>query len=153
MGAWGAGIFENDVACDWASELEDHDDLRLIEKTLGKVLHSGDGYIEADSDSASEALAACEVLARLQGERGVSDSYTESADVWISAHASLSSKALVGLALGSIDRIMRPPSELLELWDESDDGAEFREVVRELRERLAKHGTPSAPRKPWWKFW
>ncbi|CBJ39806.1 conserved hypothethical protein (plasmid) [Ralstonia solanacearum CMR15] len=36
----------------------------------------------------------------------------------------------------ALDRIVSEPSELLELWQESEDGDKWRDAVRELRARL-----------------
>ena len=40
MGAWGAGTFDNDTACDWAGGLENTDDLRHVKAALGAVSQS-----------------------------------------------------------------------------------------------------------------
>ena len=34
MGAWGTGIFDNDMACDWAGELDGAEDLSPVEEAL-----------------------------------------------------------------------------------------------------------------------
>ncbi len=65
MGAWGELAFDNDTANDWAYYLEDVDDLSLVESALSEVEEIGDEYL--DQDVACNALAACETLARLQG--------------------------------------------------------------------------------------
>lgn len=67
MGAWGAGSFDNDTACDWAEALKRVDNLSLIAGALGRVLDTDHDYL--DSDVASKGLAACEVLARLKRQR------------------------------------------------------------------------------------
>jgi len=41
---------------------------------------------------------------------------------------------IVQAALAVIDRVLSPPSELLELWDEGD-ASEWRAAVDELRKR------------------
>ena len=78
MGAWGTGVFDNDTACDWVGELVESSDLSRIETTLDNVLQAGSGYLEAPE--AEEALAAAEVVARLQGNWGVRDVYTAPVD-------------------------------------------------------------------------
>jgi Domain of unknown function (DUF4259) len=75
MGAWGELAFDNDTACDWAYELADASDLRLVEAAFADVEAVGSGYL--DQDVACVALAACEVVARLQGHPGYTNSYTE----------------------------------------------------------------------------
>jgi len=62
MGAWGVLAFDNDEANDWAYDLVEADDLSLVESAFDMVA-AADDYLEAPD--ASNALAACEVLARL----------------------------------------------------------------------------------------
>ena len=134
MGAWGTGVFDNDAAGDWAAELEDTDDLSLVEETFQEVLDVGDDYL--DSDEACRALAACEVVARLKGNRGVRNSYTKDVDDWVEAHRQTPSDGLVRMGLAVIDRIRTPPSELPELWGEGD-ATEWNAAVDDLRARVA----------------
>ena len=139
MGAWGSGTFDNDTAGDWAYGLEEVDDLSLVIQTLGRIPAAGEDYL--DADEASEGLAACEVLARLKGNRGPRNPYTETVDNWVAAHPARLSPELIQSALDAIERILTPPSELLELW-EVGDAAEWREAVENLRVRVeAEPGT------------
>jgi hypothetical protein len=90
MGAWSADTFGNDTACDWAFRLEEVDDLSVIQQAFEEVLAVGDDYL--DSDMACEALAACEVIARLKGKPGLRNSDTEPVDEWVESsrdHATL----------------------------------------------------------------
>ncbi len=134
MGAWGTGSFENDTACDWAYELEQTADLSLIVKTLASVCDADDDYL--DADAACEGLAAAEAVARLKGNWGRRDSFTENVDKWVEEHLMPVSRELVELASAAIERILRSPSELLELWHESDDEREWRSSVAELKARI-----------------
>ena len=132
MGAWGYGAFENDDAGDWAFGLEDTDDLSLVEEAIDSVLEA---EVYLDAPAASEALAACEVIARLQGRYGTRDSSTEDVDAWVEAHPLRVPPELVEKALQAIDRITGPDSELRELWD--DAGAEaWLASVEEIKERV-----------------
>lgn len=63
------GILDNDTACDWVDELEESDDLSVVEAALEKVLSAGLEYIEAPD--AEEALAAVDVIVRLQGKPAI----------------------------------------------------------------------------------
>lgn len=70
MGTWGVLAFDNDDANDWAAGFdEDTRDLSLVENALAAVESEGSGYLE--QGIACEALAACEVLARLQVKGGL----------------------------------------------------------------------------------
>jgi len=42
----------------------------------------------------------------------------------------------IDLAIQSIDRILTPPSELLELWQESEDFEVWKHHMAELKQRL-----------------
>lgn len=133
MGAWDADTFDNDTACDWAYELENTEDLSHVQQALNAVVDVGSDYL--DSDLACEALAACEVLARLKGNWGKRDAYTETVDKWVESHPQSPPQHLLELALLVIDRIRTKPSELLELWEESD-AAEWQAAVNNLRKRV-----------------
>jgi hypothetical protein len=135
MGTWGTDTFDNDTAGDWAFQLEDEGDLDLIDDTLARVVDSADD--DVDSDVACEALAACEVVARLKGNFGVRDAYTEPVDKWVAAHPMVPPHETVARALAAIDRILGPQSELAELWSDSDDARQWRAAVSNLRQRVA----------------
>lgn len=135
MGAWGAGSFDNDTACDWSYGLEDVDDLSLVRETLAEVLDGAGDYL--DADVASEALGACEVIARLNGNWGPRNPHTEAVDHWVEAHPMPVPADLVQTAIAVIDRVLSADSELLDLWNESDSGDDWRKAVEELRQRVA----------------
>lgn len=133
MGAWGILAFDNDDANDWAFGLDDVSDLSLVE-TAFEVVEDTDDYLEAPE--ASNALAACEVLARLQGRPGYKNAYTEKVDEWVAAHPLKPSAALLARANAVIDRILGDKSELRELWDDSPEDDKWLASVEELRQRL-----------------
>lgn len=133
MGAWAADSFGNDTACDWTYGLEKVDDLSLVREALEAVLEVQDEYL--DADIASMGLAACEVIARLKGNCGLRNSYSERADRWVEQHRIQLPANLIHAALAVIDRILAPPSELRELWEEGD-ASEWRQAVENLRERV-----------------
>lgn len=135
MGAWGTNSFDNDTANDWAYGLEDADDLSPVHKAIAAVLKTGPAYL--DSDEACEAIAACEVIARLKGHWGKRDAYTDKVDNWVQAHSIEPPDALVRQALQAVDRILAPRSELLELWDENGVNEEWHAAMADLRNRIA----------------
>ena len=133
MGAWGERAFDNDTANDWAYGLDEVTDLSLIEAAFDEVAEVGDDYL--DQDPACSALAACEVLARLRGNFGYRNSYTEKVDAWVAAHPREPSPQLLARASAVIDRVLEKNSELRDLWQESGD-ATWRDVVEDLRRRM-----------------
>lgn len=134
MGAWSYESFGNDDACDWSFELKEVDSLSFIEATLDGVLASGDEYLEAPE--AAQSIAAAEVIARLQGNFGIRDSYTQPIDEWVARVKLVPSRELARKAHRVLDRIMQEPSELLEIWQEGGEGAVWTQAVADLRARI-----------------
>jgi hypothetical protein len=132
MGAWGADAFDNDTAGDWVAELEESSDLSVVADAIQCVVEIGDDYLE--SDVACEAVAACEVLARLKSNAGKSDAYTEAVDKWVRTHPIKPPPELVSAAITAIDRILGADSELAELWE---DDADWQSSMASLRKRVA----------------
>jgi hypothetical protein len=134
MGTWDIDAFGNDTACDWGYSLEDTNDLSLVESTIDRVLATGSDYLEVTD--AEEALAAVEVIARLQGNWGIRNAYTEPVDAWVESNQLTPSAELVQKAHAAIARIQTSPSELLELWEESEMVDEWKQSVLDLRARV-----------------
>ncbi|MGZ8216812.1 DUF4259 domain-containing protein [Methylomagnum sp.] len=134
MGAWSCESFGNDDACDWVYELEESDHLDFVESTLDAVLATGDDYLEASD--ATRAIAAAEVIARLQGNVGLRDSYSKSADNWVDKVKLVPSANLANKARRALDRILGESSELFELWQESEESDAWVEAVTHLKERI-----------------
>ncbi len=134
MGTWSYASFGNDDACDFAADVAETDDLSLVESVLDAVLATGDDYLEAPE--ASQAIAAAEVIARLQGRGGIRDAYSETVDAWVERTKIVPPRDIVDKAGQALDRVTSEPSELLELWQESEDGDKWRDAILELRGRL-----------------
>jgi hypothetical protein len=133
MGTWGHDSFENDTACDWSFALEEVGDLRLIEQTIAAVLASE----HVDTSTAEEGIAACEVIARLRGQFGTRDAYTESIDQWVAAHSITPSPELLTQARKAIDSILGEDSELRSSWEDAGELQEWTAAVSNLRSRLS----------------
>ena len=134
MGTWDVGSFDNDDAADWAYELEDCGDLSVIENAIAGVLDPDDDYVEAPV--AAEAIAAIDVLARLQGNWGERSAYTETVDAWVERERLPVPAALAKQAVQALDRIVGEQSELRELWAESEEFDAWMASVAELRSRV-----------------
>jgi hypothetical protein len=134
MGAWGYLPFDDDATNDWAYGLDDVADLSLVEAAFDEIEAIGADYLE--TDIASHALGACEVLARLLGHPAYTNAYTEKVDQWVARHKLTPSPALLKRASAAIDRILGSDSELRQLWEESDDGDSWRRAIEELRVRV-----------------
>jgi hypothetical protein len=125
MGAWGAGVFENDEALDWLSDLVEKKDAQVIRDALSL----GGAPIEADE--AINALAAAEVVAAMRG-RTLADPPDQLLEVVALGHDA--DPELVPAALVAVKRV-REASELRELWE--DVGAEdWLAALADLEARL-----------------
>lgn len=131
MGVWGTGAFENDAACDWSADLADARDLTYITDTLSSAQDVDDD--ELDLELGCTAVAACEVLARLQGRSGRKDPVGDLVDEWVRSHPARPSTEVIRLATNVLDRVAGG-SELALLW--RSDSA-WLSQVKELRRRVA----------------
>lgn len=133
MGAWAEDTFGNDTACDWVDTFLDDPGLPAVKSAIKAVLDTDD-YL--DSDAAWECLAACEVIARLQGKWGIRNAYSEELDEWIEANPTAISDDLRTAADSAIERILGADSELPELWDEDGRNEDWHKAIDDLRERI-----------------
>ena len=131
MGAWSHEPFGNDTACDWAYGLEEQRDFSLIAQSIQSVLDNGTDYL--DSDLASEAIAAVEVLAKALGRGTQTDAYTDGVDAWLKSISAKPSSDLLSKAKTALTRILGPDSELRELWAESDDFESWESSIKALQ--------------------
>jgi hypothetical protein len=134
MGTWGAGTLDNDTAVDWMYGLGEVSDLSLIAGTLDRALAVGGEYLEAPD--AEEALAAAEAVARMLGNFGTRNDYTQTMDAWVTYMNRLPPPELVTKAQWIVARIQQPPSELLELWSKSDKSEAWAQSLADLAIRL-----------------
>lgn len=133
MGAWAEDTFGNDTACDWLRAFLEQPGLPMAESAIQAVL---DTHGSLDSDKACKCLAACEVLARLQGNCGLRNAYSEALDKWITANPTVVPGPLKLSAEAAIQQILGPNSELLELWDEDGHNDAWHQAVENLRVRV-----------------
>jgi hypothetical protein len=126
MGTWGLGTFENDTAADWMAALESRG-APLVAGTLESVANADEeDYV--DADAASEALAAAELVAAAHKDDR-SRLPKALADWCLRNDADI--VRLTPSAARAVRRVLSS-SELVELWDEGDEGAAWRESVEAL---------------------
>ncbi len=123
MGAWGIGVFENDDAMDFIGDLDEDPKWSRVEVALKAVAGRRD-YVEAWE--ASIAFAAAAIVSK-----ALPDDYQQ-----IGFALRDPPDAYVQLALQVLDRITGAESELLELWEEAGDTAEFLAEVHTVRQHL-----------------
>ena len=131
MGAWGINTFESDEASDWLDEFCDEPKEDLLFDTFAIVNNIGEDYLELTESSA--ALAAAEVVAALLGKP--SATLTDEAQECVRNFKLKPTDKLRAAAQKAIARV-QTDSELKELWDESDDAAQWQATVQDLAGRL-----------------
>ena len=136
MGTWALDAFGNDYAMDWAQDLHEYKTLELVETTLDNVIDSQEAELEAPF--AAEALAALEVIARLQGQpgEGEDDPATAEVDEWVAACKKKVTPPLLEKARLAFERITAESSELRQLWQDSEHFADWQADVAALRARV-----------------
>ena len=134
MGTWALNAFGNDYAMDWAQDLQEYKTLELVETTLDNVIDSTEEELEAPF--AAEALAALEVIARLQGRPGATDPATKEVDEWVAACKKKITPPLLDKARLAFDKIVAESSELRQLWQDSEHFDDWQQDVAALRLRV-----------------
>lgn len=116
MGTWDVGPFDNDTAADFGGDLDEAaagERGDIVRSTLTRVI---DTVGCLDAPESEEAVAAAALVAA-QCPGG------EPADRVYGPEEPLPDlTSLRDLALQALDRVLTEPSELMELWDESDGG-------------------------------
>lgn len=139
MGARGIGNFENDDAGDWVYDLEKSKDKSILHKALNSVLKNSE-YIEAPE--CCEALAAAEVIC--SGLSSEHSSMSEEVIKWLNKKPGLFKKSITFDAIdaqksiAAINKILKS-SELKELWEETNEFEEWKNIENRLIEKLSKY--------------
>lgn len=135
MGAWGHLNFENDTALDLVYEIEEKGTDRI--KNAIEAINSREEDAFLDSDLCSEALAAIEYIAAVKDK--ASEDFPEDAEEWLTPankESLLAIRNLIPKSKQAIDRIQHN-SELKDLWEETEDFAEWTKVLEDLATRIS----------------
>lgn len=119
MGAWGSGVYDNDEAVEFAADVVHGGGLERIDEALERVIATGDDYLEAPE--ASEAVAAADVVTRLRGRNIPEGTGVAELDLWLEEVDFFAGEAQVEKARAAMARVLRKPSELMELWSETGE--------------------------------
>lgn len=135
MGTWSEDAFGNDVACNWANAFVQDPSMETVEKAIDAVIDE-DAYL--DADTACEGLVACEIVARLNGNLGLTSAYSAGVDSWVRASSVTPSASLISKAARAVDRVLGENSELRELWDEGGVDEDWHREMASLRSRIIR---------------
>ncbi|MER0479582.1 DUF4259 domain-containing protein [Streptomyces sp. Edi2] len=136
MGTWDVGPFDNDTAADFSYTLDETAEGKregIIRSALARAVDTH-GYL--DHDISVEAIAAAAlVAAQCPGGEPITTAYGPDLPI-----PKLPTD-LRELAVHALDRVVTEPSELMELWGESDEDGPWRATLSQLRNALL----PPAP--------
>ncbi|HXC07031.1 MAG TPA: DUF4259 domain-containing protein [Bacteroidia bacterium] len=130
LGAWGAGSFENDSGTAWVSHFRQVQSVWLVEKSILSCLSP---HIHLYTDACCQAIAACEVIAALQGH--TAEDFPPALHPLCSRIKPLADPNLNLKAIAVLERI-QDHSELRDLWEQADELNAWKRALEELRERL-----------------
>ncbi|MER6391547.1 DUF4259 domain-containing protein [Streptomyces sp. NPDC001523] len=143
MGTWDVGPFDNDTAADFCASLDeavDADRPGLVRDALVRVLDADDPL---DQHLAVEAVAAAAlVTVQCPGGRPVTSAYGP--DLPVPALPA----DLRDMAVRALDRVQSEPSELRELWAETDRYPHWLHSLRLLR-RVLTFPAPQPVARSW----
>ncbi|AWZ09345.1 DUF4259 domain-containing protein [Streptomyces sp. ICC4] len=131
MGTWDIGPFDNDTAADFSGELDEAPEGEREAVIRRALLSAIDTRDDLDSDIAAEAVAAA-ALVCAQCPQGEPVTTPYGPDLPVPRLPD----DLRELALRALDRVVTEPSELLELWSETDEAGPWRETIARLRTPL-----------------
>lgn len=132
MGAWGLKSFENDDAADWVYAFEENGP-KIIPETFAAVENPEDDYL--DAFVCTEALAAAEIVAA--AKTSDTSRLSEEAAAALKKHSENVATADNVSRAREVAKKIREESELRELWEESDEFADWQKDVEALEKLLA----------------
>lgn len=135
MGAWGHQNFENDAAMDFVGDFMESPSIDTIKEALRLVIEAGaeEEYIE--TDEASAALAAAEIVAATLGR--ASQDAPEELGATINNVGLTVDEKLVKQARKAVEQVLKE-SELQELWADAGEPDEWQQVQAGLLKRLGQ---------------
>jgi len=137
---WGAGLFQDDLATDFAAQIVDGDGLAVLRRALAAA---GQARGHLLYEFAVQGLIAAEVLAALGGQPA--KAMPPELQDWVVAHRSDAIRdALWSLARSAVERV-KQDSEISELWARSNEFGRWIEKVDDLLSRLAQAASASLP--------
>lgn len=141
VGSWGVASFENGTAGDWFLLVEEAPDPGAVMASAIDDVVSAAEFLEVGA--CCEAIAAAELCACCAGQ--LPDRLPDNVDGWVQANPHGPHADEVELAVQAITRV-REESELRDLWEDSEDCAQWLAEVDHLLSRLRRSSAGSPPR-------
>lgn len=116
MGAWGSEVYGNDDALELVDEVIGGGGVERLRAAFAHVLKTGDDYLEAPE--AAQAVAAADIVSRLRGRNVPADTGVPELQEWLEGVDFFAAPAVVEEAGRALERVVKAPSELVELWTE-----------------------------------
>lgn len=146
---WGPGAFENERALRWTEQLDTltdpWDPLRAVRATVASIMNVSAPGLKGGGEQLVPAwvgqvgVAAAELVAWLLGRRGGRSGEAPAVEAWIRVHGPVGvPEEAVEQAVQALDRVIRPPSGLLDLWEKRGKVPAWVDAVAELRDRLTR---------------
>ncbi|WP_045690386.1 MULTISPECIES: DUF4259 domain-containing protein [Hymenobacter] len=130
MSTWGYYNFDNDTAADFAGAFRDNPDEASLADALQRAAN---GDQDIDATAASEALAAAEIVAAIQGHPA--QDFPADLILVIRQLNPAASTDLRKMSRKAVKAIAKH-SELQELWAGSEDSNNWQELQKDLVHRL-----------------
>ncbi|NSX56605.1 DUF4259 domain-containing protein [Parasulfitobacter algicola] len=132
MGTWGIHSFDNDDAADLLAALEEADHPSDRVEAIREVFGAAFGTEYIDADIGATAVAGAEVIAAALGQPRTGD---QADPFGLAASVKFYDDSL-GMALAVLGQVRTDASELVELWDDSDEADDWRASLADLEARL-----------------
>jgi hypothetical protein len=129
MGTWGIGNFDNSEAAEWVQVFIVHPNIKILNVIFKPFKDNPEGYFEMPD--CNEALAAAEIVAAIKGKPS-----PELPDLLINAIADLRTEEGLDILAKDVVEMIEKHSELQELWAQSENYEDWKEVLSDLKKRL-----------------
>ncbi|HYU09414.1 MAG TPA: DUF4259 domain-containing protein [Gemmatimonadales bacterium] len=129
------GAFDNAASQIWFETLGQRNPVSWLGNTIGTALAFPPPK-DVPALMAQYEIAAVELLALLAGRAGQGINYPEAVTTWLATHSVEPLGWLIERAVQSLDRIVTPPSGLLEIWTDRGEVKRWRAALHDLKGRV-----------------
>ncbi len=131
----GVGAFDNAMAGTWFETLQVREPLSWAGTAIRDAL-SIPPPKKLPAMNAQYAVASAELVALLKGRRGRTTHYPPELTEWLKSHAQQPGSVLVANAVLALERVVTPPSGLLEVWTDRGQASEWLVAIDDLKARI-----------------